>query len=38
MSQILIQMRLDNAAYALRMGLIDWFQYFEICREVSSGL
>jgi len=28
-------LRIQNAAYALRMGLINWFQYFEIVRGVG---
>lgn len=28
--------KLFNAAKALNLGLIDWFQYFEMCREILT--
>jgi hypothetical protein len=30
------EIALQNAAEALRRGLIDWFRYFELCREILN--
>lgn len=29
------ELQLKNAVTALRYGLIDWFQFFEICRGIQ---
>jgi len=30
------ELKLQIAVEALKLGLIDWFQYFELCRKVEG--